>query len=65
MIRLLQRYDRITLSPESLPEDSRPPVSWQYSKGGTSRKAIEKCVIQSHLTLFAKVRAWCCFPVSY
>ncbi|KAF8498338.1 cytochrome P450 [Gautieria morchelliformis] len=58
MIRLLQRYDRITLAPECQPADSRPPASWQYAQSGTPRKAVEQCVIQSHLTLFVQGGLW-------
>ena len=62
VIRMLQRYDRIALAPECLSADSRPPVSWQSSKAGTPRKAMEQCVLNSHLTLFVKVcAAWFAF----
>jgi len=58
MIRLLQKFDRIKLAPESQPVASLPPDSWKTSSGGTPRKPLERCVLNSHLTLYAEGGLW-------
>lgn len=53
VIRLLQRFDRFTLTPEFQPEGSLPPPEWKTRSG---RQAEERVWPAAALTLFAKVR---------
>jgi len=58
LVRLLQKFDRVTLAPECQPEGSLPPESWKTSKVGPPRKRIEKCWPLSAITLYAKGGLW-------
>lgn len=52
LIRLLQHFSSVTLSPESQDPATRPPAAWARGKG---RQAIERFYPRNHLTLYAKV----------
>ncbi|KAG8215368.1 cytochrome P450 [Butyriboletus roseoflavus] len=52
LIRLLQNFSSITLSPESQDPSCRPPAAWAHGEG---RQTIEQFHPRSHLTLYAKV----------
>ncbi|KAG6377923.1 cytochrome P450 [Boletus reticuloceps] len=52
LIRLLQNFSSITLSPESQDPQYRPPAAWARGEG---RQVIEKFHPRHHLTLYAKV----------
>jgi cytochrome P450 len=52
LIRLLQSFSSITLSPESQDPACCPPAAWTRGKG---RQAIERFHPRNHLTLYAKV----------
>ena len=52
LIRLLQNFSSITLSPESQEPTCRPPGAWARGEG---RQAIEQFYPRNHLTLYAKV----------
>ncbi|KAF8528399.1 cytochrome P450 monooxygenase pc-1 [Hysterangium stoloniferum] len=58
MIRLLQKFDRIELAPACQPAATLPPDSWKTSSDGTPRKPLERCVINSHLTLYVEGGLW-------
>jgi len=55
LIRLLQHFSSISLSPESLDPACRPPAAWARGEG---RQAIEQFHPRSHLTLHAKGGLW-------
>ncbi|KIJ64222.1 hypothetical protein HYDPIDRAFT_40451 [Hydnomerulius pinastri MD-312] len=55
MIRLLQNFSSITLSPESQDPSTRPPAAWANGEG---RQAIERFHPRNHLTLYAKGGMW-------
>ncbi|KAF8838574.1 cytochrome P450 [Paxillus ammoniavirescens] len=55
LIRLLQSFSSISLSPESQDPSNRPPVAW---KNGEGRQAIEQFHPRCHLTLYAKGGMW-------
>ncbi|KAI0935578.1 hypothetical protein AcV5_003967 [Taiwanofungus camphoratus] len=50
--RLLQKFAKIDLVPEALPEGARPPAEWKQGKG---RQRIEKCWPSTAFTAFVKV----------
>ncbi|KAH0834209.1 cytochrome P450 [Lanmaoa asiatica] len=52
LIRLLQNFSSIQLSPESQDPACRPPAAWARGEG---RQAIEQFHPRHHLTLYAKV----------
>lgn len=52
LIRLLQSFSSITLSPESQDPACRPPAAWARGEG---RQAIEQFHPRNHLTMYAKV----------
>ncbi|KIJ61017.1 hypothetical protein HYDPIDRAFT_31717 [Hydnomerulius pinastri MD-312] len=49
LIRLLQSFDSISLDTET---QSLPPADWAKAKG---RKALEKVIVRSHLTIYVEV----------
>ncbi|KIK91734.1 hypothetical protein PAXRUDRAFT_148862 [Paxillus rubicundulus Ve08.2h10] len=55
LIRLLQNFSSISLSPESQDPSNHPPAAWKNSEG---RKAVEQFHPKSHLTLYAKGGIW-------
>ncbi|KAF8439739.1 cytochrome P450 [Boletus edulis BED1] len=55
LIRLLQHFSSITLSPESQDPQYRPPAAWARGEG---RQVIEKFHPRHHLTLYAKGGLW-------
>jgi cytochrome P450 len=55
LIRLLQNFSSITLSPESQEPTCRPPGAWARGEG---RQAIEQFYPRNHLTLYAKGGLW-------
>ena len=52
LIRLLQQFESIALSPESQDPATRPPAAWARRQG---RQAIERFWPKSHLTMYAYV----------
>lgn len=52
LIRVLQSFTSITLSPESQEPSTRPPANWVNGKG---RQTIEQFHPRNHLTMYAKV----------
>ncbi|KAH6905109.1 cytochrome P450 monooxygenase CYP63, partial [Coprinopsis sp. MPI-PUGE-AT-0042] len=55
VVRLLQRFDRFTLTPEFQPKGSLPPPEWKTRKG---RQAEEQVWPAAALTLFIKGGLW-------
>jgi len=55
LIRLLQNFDSITLTPDAQPPESRPPESWKAASG---TQATEKLWPKSHLTLYSYMGLW-------
>ncbi|KAF9219868.1 cytochrome P450 [Gyrodon lividus] len=55
LIRLLQQFSSISLSPESQDPTNHPPDAW---KNGEGRRAIEQFHPKHHLTLYAKGGMW-------
>ena len=55
VVRLLQRFDRFTLTPEFQPAGSTPPPEWKQRKG---RQAEERIWPAAALTLFIKGGLW-------
>ncbi|KAG0692275.1 cytochrome P450 [Suillus ampliporus] len=55
LIRLLQNFSVITLSPELQEPAMRPPTWWAENDG---RQAIERFRLRNHLTLYAKGSMW-------
>ena len=63
LVRFLQTFDRMELAFDAQPADARPPAEWA---SGGGRKAIEKIVPKSSLTLFVKVNSLgVVFPIGY
>jgi len=61
MIRLLQRFDHFELAPECQPPHTRPQKSWHDPDTTvplTRRRALEKCFLRSHLTLYPDGGLW-------
>lgn len=56
VIRLIQRFDRFTLTPQYQPQGSLPPAEWMKRSG---RQNEEKIWPAAALTLFVKVRFPC------
>jgi len=52
LIRLLQSVDGVSLDSEVQPP---PPAEWAQAKG---RRALEKVVLRSHLTLYVEGGLW-------
>ncbi|KAG6837575.1 hypothetical protein H0H93_006989 [Arthromyces matolae] len=59
LVRLMQKFDRFTLTPEVQPEGSLPPAEWKTRKG---RQSIEEIWPSVALTLYVKV---CYSPKSH
>jgi len=57
IIRLLQKFYHIELSPEAQPAGSLPPEEWASATGHT-RKPVEKIMPKSHLTSFIQGGLW-------
>ncbi|KAJ7182201.1 cytochrome P450, partial [Mycena crocata] len=57
LVRLLQTFSGISLSPEAQPPESRPPAEWT-TDDKTDRKAHEKIRPRSHLTLYVVDGLW-------
>ncbi|KAF9475881.1 cytochrome P450 [Pholiota conissans] len=55
LVRLLQKFRNFRMAPDAQPEWSKPPAHW-VAEGG--RKAIEKVVPGTHLTMYAKGGLW-------
>ncbi|KAF5374312.1 hypothetical protein D9758_004630 [Tetrapyrgos nigripes] len=55
LVRLLQSFSTVSLSPEAQPPDSRAPPSWK-EEGGI--KAREKVKLKSHLTMYVQDGLW-------
>ncbi|KAH9841760.1 cytochrome P450 monooxygenase [Rhodofomes roseus] len=55
LVRFLQVFDHMELAPDAQPAEAKPPASWA-SAGG--RKAIEKLIPKSALTLYVKGGLW-------
>ncbi|KAH7882560.1 cytochrome P450 [Phlebopus sp. FC_14] len=55
LVRLLQNFSSLSLSPESQDPSARPPPQWANGEG---RQAIEKFHPRNHLTLYAKGGMW-------
>jgi hypothetical protein len=53
LIRLLQRFDEITLDKSAQPPESIPPAHWKNMEG---RQAKEEIFPKCHLTIYAHVR---------
>lgn len=52
LVRLLQQFTNFRMEPDVQPVESRPPAHWAASGG---RKAREKLVPGTHLTMYVKV----------
>jgi len=52
MVRLLQKYEQITLAPDAQPVESLPPPEW---KNGQDRRRVEQIWPKNHLTTYAHV----------
>ncbi|TFK22513.1 cytochrome P450 monooxygenase CYP63 [Coprinopsis marcescibilis] len=61
VVRLLQRFDRFTLTPEFQPLGSLPPEVWKKRKG---RQVYERVWPAAALTLFAKGGLWMKFHLA-
>jgi len=57
LIRLLQRFDQISLAPEAQRPESLPPKDWALAPEGT-RKREEQVRLDVHLTLFVQDGLW-------
>ena len=55
LIRLLQRFSGVHLTPEAHPPAQKIPDYWAEAEGRTK---MERCVPSSHLTLYAKGGMW-------
>ncbi|KAF9475888.1 cytochrome P450 monooxygenase pc-3 [Pholiota conissans] len=55
LVRLLQQFRNFRMAPDAQPEWSKPPAHWA-AEGG--RKAIEKVVPGTHLTMYARGGLW-------
>ncbi|KAH7929020.1 cytochrome P450 [Leucogyrophana mollusca] len=55
VIRLLQNFTSMTLSPEGQAPETRPPAAWASAEG---RKAIEKICPRMHVTLYSYGGLW-------
>jgi len=55
MVRLLQKYDQITLAPDAQPAESLPPPEW---KNGKDRRRVERFRPKTHLTMYADGGLW-------
>lgn len=65
LVRLLQKYNNVTLDVDAQPEDSRPPPNWRTEPGEPDeRKRFEMVRPKSHLTLYCYVRSlFCVSPI--
>ncbi|KAF9004996.1 cytochrome P450 monooxygenase CYP63 [Cyathus striatus] len=61
LVRLLQKFDSVTLLPEFQPEGSLPPPEWKERNG---RQRIEQVWPSGALTLFIKGGLWVKFGTS-
>ncbi|TDL26691.1 cytochrome P450 monooxygenase pc-2 [Rickenella mellea] len=55
LVRLLQRFDGITLDSAAQPPDSRPPPEWVLAEG---RQAKEQVWPKSHITMYSHKGLW-------
>ncbi|THG93386.1 hypothetical protein EW026_g7836 [Hermanssonia centrifuga] len=55
LIRLLQKFETISLDTDSQPPDTRPPAHWANCPG---RKGVEKFWPKAHLTLYSAGGLW-------
>ncbi|KJA14651.1 hypothetical protein HYPSUDRAFT_48962 [Hypholoma sublateritium FD-334 SS-4] len=55
LVRLLQQFTNFRMEPDVQPVESRPPAHWAVSGG---RKAREKLVPGTHLTMYVKGGLW-------
>ncbi|KAL0948999.1 hypothetical protein HGRIS_009098 [Hohenbuehelia grisea] len=55
LIRLLQSFSKIELSPQAQPPQSKPPQAWQ---GAPGKKGKEKIWPKGHLTMYAEGGLW-------
>ncbi|THG93090.1 hypothetical protein EW026_g8044 [Hermanssonia centrifuga] len=55
LIRLLQKFETISLETDSQPPDTRPPAHWANCPG---RKGVEKFWPKAHLTLYSAGGLW-------
>ncbi|KAF8585826.1 cytochrome P450 monooxygenase pc-3 [Ramaria rubella] len=61
LVRLLQRFEFLSLAPESQPPNTRPPASWKdlsLSESLGKRRVLEECFPRAHLTLYADGGLW-------
>ncbi|EIN04106.1 cytochrome P450 monooxygenase CYP63 [Punctularia strigosozonata HHB-11173 SS5] len=55
LVRLLQRFDGVSLAPDAQPAESRPPAEWKARPG---RQAHERVWPAAAITLFVKGGLW-------